>query len=142
MKNPTNLENALYQNAVMGVSAIKKVYPKVTDRKLKNELRSQFNEYKRQTSLISGQLRRKHTQPQEVPLISKLAANAGISYNCYKDNSPANMAKMMINGTNMGIIKVTKALNSSTDDNQRFKSEARNILYKEQKYIDKLKGFL
>ncbi len=142
MKSPTNLENALYQNAVMGATSIKKLYPSVSDTSFKSELRNQFNEYKKQTRVISGQLKRKNAVPEKIPMVSKIIADADIRYNCIKDNSVSNLAKMMLQGTNMGIIKVTQALNNSINDKSSTISEAKSILSKEQKYAERLKSFL
>lgn len=52
MPNQNKLFDALYQNAEMGTSSIKQIFPKVSDTKLKNELRKQLANYQGQENMI------------------------------------------------------------------------------------------
>lgn len=49
---------------------------------------------------------------------------------------------MLIQGTNMGIIKINKALNHTVTASPKLVQEAKDMLKKEQAYIDNLKGYL
>lgn len=142
MKGSANLENVLYQNAAIGASSIKKIYPNVKNKKLKSELKHQFEEYRKQTGLISGQLKSKNLHPAGVPFLTKLAVNADLRLNSVMNNSPGNYVKMMIQGSNMGMIRINQALNNSVGESPRVISEAKSILSKEQRYVNRLKEFL
>ncbi len=142
MSEQNNLFNTLYQNAEMGTRSIKKIFPKVQDSKLKNELRMQLSNYKEQSNQIAGRMKSHNMKPKSLPVMTKLMTDAGISFNCAKDNSTEHIAEMLIQGTNMGVIKINKALNHSVTSNPVLVQEARNMLSKEQQYIDNLKKYL
>ena len=142
MSDQNNLFDALYQNAEMGTDSIKKIFPKIQDTKLKNELRMQLSNYKEQRNQIMCRMKSYNTKPQPVSKITKLMTKTGIALNCAKDNSTEHIAEMLIQGTNMGIIKINKALNKSTNANPKLIQEAKNMLTAEQKYIDNLKSYL
>ena len=68
--------------------------------------------------------------------------SAGIALNCAKDSSSEHIAEMLVQGTNMGIIKINQAINRTSQSNSRFVEEAKIQLKKEQHYIDNLKKYL
>lgn len=142
MYSQEKLYNALYQNAEMGTSSIRKVFPKVQDSKLKSELRMQLSNYKNQTNQLMGEMRSQNMKPEPVPKMTKMMTSMGIAMNCAKDNSTEHIAEMLIQGTNMGVIKINKALNSSVTAAPKLVQEAKLMLSKEQKYIDNLKSYL
>lgn len=142
MSEQSKLYNALYQNAEMGTSSIKKIFPKVYDTKLKNELRMQLSNYKEQTNQIVGKMKSQHLKPQPLPKMVKLMSQIGITLNCAKDKSTEHIAEMLIQGTNMGVIKINKAINHSLTASPKLVQEAKKMLSKEQQYIDNLKSYL
>ena len=141
MKN-TDLINALYQNTEMGISSIKKLYPKIQNNNLKREIKSQLSIYKTQHSEIINSMKSNHISPKKVPIMIKAMTSTGIAFNCAKDSSSEHIAEMLIQGTNMGIIKINQALNRTSHNNHKFVNSAKSILQKEQEYIDNLKKYL
>ncbi|MCL2055183.1 MAG: hypothetical protein FWG90_12245 [Oscillospiraceae bacterium] len=139
---PTDLENALYKNAVTGAAAIKSLYPNVRDRKLERELRGKFKEYQKQSELISGQLRVQNKRPAGPDFMSRFISDADIKLSCMKNSSTENIAKMMYQNSAAGVVKVQHALNNSNGDSQRVVSVAKSVISKEQKFADRLKNFL
>lgn len=142
MSNQNKLFDALYQNAEMGTSSIKQIFPKVSDTKLKNELRKQLANYQGQENMIIGSMRAYNMKPQPLPKTAKLMSKMGICFNCAKDKSTEHIAEMLIQGTNMGIIKINKALNHTVTASPKLVQEAKDMLTREQAYIDNLKGYL
>ncbi len=136
------LINALYQNTEMGISSIKKIYPKIQNTNLKNEVKNQLSNYKTQHNQITRSMKSNDIIPQKVPLMIKAMTSAGIAFNCAKDCSSEHLAEMLIQGTNMGIIKINQALNRTSFANSKFVDEAKSMLQKEQQYIDNLKKYL
>lgn len=136
------LYDALYQNAEMGASSIKQIFPKVNDAKLKNELRKQLSNYRAQENTIIGSMKPYNIKPQPLSAMVKTMSKVGITLNCAKDNSTEHIAEMLIQGTNMGIIKINKALNHTVTASPGLVREAKDMLSKEQAYIDNLKGYL
>lgn len=142
MNEQTKLLNALYQNAEIGTGAIRKIFPKVQDTRLKNELRMQLSNYRDSTNTIAHQMKARNEKPQPASKLTKMMTSAGIAVNCAKDNSTEHIAEMLIQGTNMGVIKINKAINRSSSVNPKVIQEAKTMLSAEQRYIDNLKGYL
>ncbi len=141
MKN-NDLINALYQNTEMGISSIKKIYPKIQNENLKLEIKTQLSNYKTQQKEIINSMKLNHIPPKKVPLMLKAMTSTGIAFNCAKDNSSEHIAEILIQGTNMGIIKINQALNRTSSENHKFVNSAKSMLQKEQEYIDNLKKYL
>jgi hypothetical protein len=142
MSKETDILNSLYENISMGENAVKKVLPKVKDNALKSELQREFRDYKNQCNNISAQLKAENHKPSGAGWWTKAMSSAGIALNCARDSSSQHIAEMMIQGTNMGVIKINKALNAASDASPKVVQEAKNILENQQKYIDNLKAYL
>ena len=69
-------------------------------------------------------------------------SDIGLAVSCAADSSTSNIAKMLIQGTNMGIIRLNKSLNAADDVSESARNEAVDMLKAEQAYIDKLKPYL
>ncbi|MDE7279798.1 MAG: hypothetical protein K2N26_08760, partial [Oscillospiraceae bacterium] len=80
--------------------------------------------------------------PLPLPKTTKLMSKMVICLNCAKDKSTEHIAEMLIQGTNMGIININKALNHTVTASPKLVQEAKDMLSKEQAYIDNLKGYL
>ncbi len=141
MKN-TNLINALYQNTDMGISSIKKLYPKIKNESLKNEMKEQLSNYNQQKKKYINLMKTNKIHVEKISPFIKIMTSTGIAMNCAKDSSSEHIAEMLIQGTNMGIIKINQAMNRTSQANSRFIDEAQMILRKEQQYIDNLKKYL
>lgn len=141
LKN-NELINALYQNADMGITSIKKIYPKIQNRSLKNEVKNQFLNYKQQQNKYVNLMKTDKIAVEKVPLMIKAMTSTGIALNCAKDDSSEHIAEILVQGTNMGIIKINQVLNRTSNSNDRFVDEAKLMLKKEQQYIENLKKYL
>ncbi len=136
------LQNAMYQNATMCCSAIKQVLPAVPDGDLKNELSRQLNSYHNEINTVVSSMRRENNRPQQLPVYKRLTSKAGIALSLARDNSAAHIAQMMMQGTNMGIIQINRALNASKGLSPQTAKQTKQILEREQQNIDSLKRFL
>ena len=141
MKN-INLINALYQNTDMGISSIKKLYPKIKNENLKNEMKEQLSNYKQQKNRCVNLMKENKIHVKKISPFIKVMTSTGIVMNCAKDDSSEHIAEMLIQGTNMGIIKINQAMNRTSQSNSKFITEAQTMLKKEQQYIDNLKKYL
>jgi len=137
-----NLINALYQNTEMGISSIKKLYPEIKNKNLKNEMRNQLKNYKNQQDKILDLMKADNISPEKVPYMIKVMTSLGIAFNCAKNSSSEHIAEMLIQGTNMGVIKINQALNRTSFLNSKYIDDAKIMLRKEQQYIDNMKKFL
>lgn len=138
----SDLQNSLYQNAAMGITALKQIIPEVKNTELKNILIRQYNGYKRQTEMTASQMKAKNLTPSFPPLPSRLMTKAEISVKMKRDSSTENIAKMLIRGTNTGIISLTGELNHTKCNSPEAVQSAKDYLRREQRYIESLKPFL
>ena len=65
-----------------------------------------------------------------------------IKMSTLKDNSRAHIAEMMTQGTVMGITALTRSIHENTEQDERVKELAEELLHLEQDYEKKLKAYL
>lgn len=135
-------QNSVYQNASMGVTALKTMIPMVSDSNVKNLLIKQYNGYKAQKELTAGQMKRHNFTPEEPSVMSQLMTRASVAYRMKRDSSAGNAAKMVIKGTNTGIIELTEKLNHTRCGSPEAIQSAKEYLRREQKNIEGLKPYL
>lgn len=133
--------DALYQNASMGASSIHSVLSKVEDADLHQELENQLSCYQAESQSFRSQIEADQTRPKEIPFWQKASADVGIAVNTLMDSSSQHIAEMMIEGTNMGIVEINKALNNISVSPQ-IQAQAEQMLIQEEQYINRLKTFL
>ena len=142
MNAETNLLSAIYQNADMGCSSIEKIIPKIADNELRSEVTSQLRRYRRSYNRVCSELHAERTEPKKLNPFTKAMSDIGLAVSCAADSSTSNIAKMLIQGTTMGIIRLNKSLNAADDVSESARNEAVDMLKAEQAYIDKLKPYL
>lgn len=135
-------QNSVYQNAAMGITALKQMIPSVKDGNVKNALIRQYNGYKRQTEITARQMKEHNMTPSFPPLASRVMTRAAVAVKMHRDSSGSNAAKMVIKGTNTGIIELTEKLNHTSCDSPEAIASAKEFLKKEQKNIEILKPYL
>lgn len=137
-----DLQNSVYQNAAMGITALRQIIPAVKDHDMKNILIKQYNGYRKQTELTAEQMKARNMVPSFPPLTSRLMTKAMVTMRVKRDHSNQNVAKMLIKGTNTGIMELTQALNNTSCDEPEAIQSAKNYLSREQRYIESLKPYL
>lgn len=142
MNDKEKLLTAVLQNSEMGTSAIRQIFPSVSDSSLRTELRHQLSEYEKQHNNVCRQMQLLHMKGKPISPMAKAMSSVGIAMKAATDNSSQHLAEMLIQGTNMGIIEINKALNSAKDISGSLKSDTKELLRKEQQYIDRLKAYL
>lgn len=134
--------NYIYQNAKMGVVGIDNIKAKIFDDDLKNIIASQRKEYEKITEEASNLLTELGVNEKDISTMSKVMTYVMSNLELLKDDSSSNIAKMMIEGSNKGIIEITKNLNSYTNMNHKVVKLAKKLLATEQHNIEELKIYL
>ncbi|MCC8043110.1 MAG: hypothetical protein LIO69_06325 [Oscillospiraceae bacterium] len=137
-----NLQNGIYKNAEMGITALEKIIPSVSNHNLKSLLVRQYDGYKKQAEKTTEQLKSESITPEKPPLSTTMMSKAGIAMKLAMDDSTSNIAKMLIQGTNMGIIELNKEINRTSEKDGQAVRSAREFLDSEQRYLDQLKTYL
>lgn len=140
--NYRQLQDSVYKNASMGVTALKSMIPMVSDSNVKNLLIRQYNGCKAQKELTARQMKEQGFTPSEPSLMSRMMTMAAINMQLRRDSSGSNAAKMAIKGTNTGIIELTEKLNHTYCSSPETIQSVKEYLRREQKSIESLKPYL
>ena len=81
-------------------------------------------------------------EKQDINPVAKMSSYMMSKMKLMKDSSSSAIAKMMIEGSNKGIIEITEKLNNYPKDDQEIVDLANKLLDIEQKNLDDLKDFL
>ena len=134
--------NYIYQNAKMGVIGIDNIKDKIFDDELKNVIATQKKEYQKIADDASSILNELGLTEKDVSKMAKVSTYVMANLEMLKDDSSSNIAKLMIEGSNKGIIEINKNLNSYNNMNSKIIKLAKKLLATEQHNIDELKKYL
>lgn len=109
----TQLLKYIGKNAKMGGDNLETVLPDIKDERLKETLKSQVAEYRLVERQAKDKLSALGEQPTE-DKITGMCARAMINMKMLMDKSNEHIAEMVVQGSTMGIIDVTKQLKIAT----------------------------
>lgn len=134
----------LYKNVKMGADSIIDLMPKVSDKRLREEMTAELEHYEGFAKDIRAILFADGEEPQEESFMSKLGVKMGVMMNTMMDDTTSHIAEMMIKGATMGITATTKLIreNENTSCSEEALALARRIIGYEEESIERLKEFL
>ena len=141
-ENGKSLAAEIYKNTKMGADSITDLIGHVENEKLRVEMTSELDRYEELASRAAKLSRDRGEEPKEEGALAKAAVKMSMAVNTMADSSASHIAEMMIQGTNMGIIDINKALNGTKNLSPQAAKQAKEMLSREQQYIDSLKRFL
>lgn len=141
-KDDLEILNSIYQNGKMASECIDKISGKCGDEKLKDYIQKQRKHYDNSCEKVARQIRERGGEPSEPPKNQQLMADMGIEMKTMADRSRTNIAKIVYNGTNMGIIDISETVNHAKEADENIISQAKELLSAEERYAQGLKGFL
>ena len=142
MNEDIEMLNYIYQNAKMGVVGIDNIKSSIKDKKLLKIIREQENDYYEICNESMKLLSLSNAERKNVTPITKMMTYMDAKMKLLKDNSDSNIAKMMIEGSNMGIIAVQEKLNNYKGADKKIIKLANRLLEIEQINLDRLKPYL
>ena len=134
--------NVIYENAKMGIVGIDDIKKDIKSEELIKVINEQKNDYYAICTKAMKLLSITNDERKNVSPIAKLMTYIDSRMKLIQDDSDSNIAKMMIEGSNMGIIKLTEHLNNYKGDNKKIISLAENLLEIEKRNLKNLKKFL
>lgn len=134
--------NYIYQNSQMGVNTIKQLIKEVDDPAFKKMLSSQLGEYQLINDEATNQLHKNGQVEKGIPKIAEISTYLTIVMKTLTIRSPEHISEMLIQGSTMGIIDVSKNLKKYPEAAEETKVLANKLLKTEQSNIDQLKNFL
>lgn len=143
MDENIELLNYIHKNAEMGQDSIDELLNIVDDPKFKTMLNGQFKEYKNIFDESEKLLKDYNAEIKNINPIHKIEGNIMLKIKTLNDKSPRNISEMLIQGSTMGTIKMTKRLNqykNKVDSNVY--SLGKKLLHTEEHNIEDCKAFL
>ena len=142
MDGNIELLNYIYQNTEMGKDTLTQLIKMTTDENFKNNLQSQLNEYNSIFKEADEKLKSNNKESKSIGTLTKVSTYISINFNTLINKTPSHMAEMLIQGSTMGIIDITKKIKEYKSQDQTILGLANKLLEFEQKNIDELKNFL
>ena len=130
------------KDSKMGMDALTTVTKKVEDEKLEKLLHEQHNEYQNIFDRTQELLNQHDESIEDVPTMQKVMSWTGIQMNTMNDKSNSQIAELLIQGNDMGVVKGTKLLNHSEFVTPEIENLLSDFVRLQEKNIDDLKKFL
>lgn len=132
----------VYKNAKMAADSIVTVTSKVTDSNLLSDLKDQHSQYESISAKATTNLAKENILPKEKNIASQTAVWSGIQMNTMFDKSPDHIAELMIQGSVMGIIDMTRTIREYDDISDNIKNIGYDLVTAEEKNLQRMKNYL
>lgn len=133
---------AVYRNSQMAYEASSDVLKHCKNNMLFREINREKERYKNVAEQAKNELVKRNEVVEEAAPFGKMMSKMGIAVKTATNQSGHNIAKIMVQGTTMGIIDMQHAVNRSHNADPRIKESAERLLRREQEYCESLKKYL
>ena len=142
MEKDLDFLNYMYKNAKMGIIGINDILSKTKAKEMKDLLYKQKLEYEGICKDVEKILEKKEAKVEDIGMMAKISSSFMSSVKLAEDKSDSMIAKMMIEGTNKGIIEINEKLNNIPNISKEAKKIAMKLLKIEQFNLTELKKYL
>ena len=145
MNGNTEILNFIYQNSEMGIDTLKQLIELTknsTNEEFKNVLKSQYDEYKKIFREAEDMINARGKDPKDINKFAKMSTYLMINLKTLTDKSASHISEMLIQGSTMGIIDVTKRINDYGDADKEILDLAHRLLQFEKDNQEEFKKFL
>ena len=142
-KQNTNIKflNLIYQNAEMGLIGIDTVIKKVEDEKIAKIIQEQRKEYEQFLSDAKKILIKYGAKEEEISKLKEISSKAMAEVMTMK-KSDTEIAKLMMEGNQKGVLEITAELNQYEGDDQDILDLAQRLLATEEHNREEFKQYL
>ncbi|MCI8394838.1 MAG: DUF2383 domain-containing protein [Bacilli bacterium] len=140
--NDIKILNKLYQCAEMGTIGIESVIDKAHQEEFRNTLHSQKEEYDKIGDQIVSILKKYGCEEKHIGTMAKKSSEMMSEMKTKIDDSDSQIAKMMMEGNNKGIIEVAKLKNEYEGTDEEIMELMEHFLKTEQHNLDEMKKYL
>ena len=139
-----NLEmlEEIFKGAKMGMNATKLVMDKTKDTDLKNKLTGQYGSFSKTAQKAEEMLISNNKIPEESGMMEKAMLWSSVQLNSMLDTDASHIAEMVINGSTMSIVSMTKKLNELPEASPEVRTLAKDFIHDQEHYIGEMKSFL
>ena len=134
--------NKIYENATMGGESVSMLVEKVKDKDVLLELQRQHSEYTKIAGDTVKALAKEKAIPKEQSPISKIGLWSGVQMNTLTDRSNDKIAEMMIQGSTMGIIDLSRLMKEYSDISEDYRKIGQELIKLEEDGSQRMKQFL
>lgn len=138
----TEFLTKIYQNAKMGCDSISYVSEKSKDEDLKQSLLKQHEQYSNVAQDAAELLNEKGEPAKDKNPMSKAMLWSGVQMNTLADKSSDHIAEMMIQGSMMGVIDLSRDLKRYSDTDSSVQKLGEKLIDIEEKNIQNMKDYL
>ncbi len=143
MADEKELLEAISETADMGCESLRQVLDKIEDAGLKHALQTQLLEYEKHFSAASKLLEVYGESATRISPVAKINSRITSDFKTmFADNPNSKIAEMVMQGSTMGVTKVTKALHEYHGNNEEIKTLAERMIKTEEANIEEMKKFL
>lgn len=136
------LLNEVVKNAEMGRTTAHQLLSIAQENQMKDHLHKELATYedvaKRAHAMLAVEGQGAKTQSK----LTKWSAHMGIAMKTMTDQSSQHLAEMLMQGAQMGVTDMTKAIKANPDANPGAVALAQRLQHAENQYLGELKGFL
>ena len=142
MEQGNALLQFVHKNAEMGRGTIPQVLEAVEEPKLRAALKGQLGEYVTIAGRAEKLMRQRGIAPSETGEMREFMSGMMIRAQTLTDKSPSHVAEMMIRGSTMGTIQMTRELHRWEAAEEETIALAKKLLQIEERNIQQMKKFL
>ncbi len=142
MDSPAYILNEINKGIKMGMNSISDVSEKVTDDNFRQDLKFQYDQYNKILNRVNSELSKYDDFPKELNPMQKAMGWMSVEFNTMEDKSSSKIAEMMLQGTNMGIIKGVKLLNHNPNTDAPVKNILTEFVQFQENTVEQLKKYL
>ncbi|MDE6020823.1 MAG: hypothetical protein K2H01_07510, partial [Ruminococcus sp.] len=118
------------------------ILPKTKNEKLSQELHKQMDYYKQQKALLNEQMLQNNVTPESQGTMAKICTDMNVALHSIGGIDTHEIAKLMVQGTNMGIIQMLQTMNRNPDVPDTIRRQGKEMIRREEAYIERLKPYL
>ena len=132
----------IYKGAEMGHEEISQLMRESDDVGFLRTLDSQRDEYRQVMDEAQRLMHERGGQTKGIGAMQKMSSQAVTSMKTLTDNSSSKLAEMMIQGSTMGVTKMTRYIGELREIDGEVSSLSRKLLDTEENNIEQMKKFL
>ncbi|MCM1090975.1 MAG: hypothetical protein NC092_02605 [Butyrivibrio sp.] len=126
----------------MGMASVKKMREYVENPKLNNLLEAYGEKHRGLEGRISGILSKYGEEESSPSKMAEMMANMEMSMKMFMHPDDHEVAKLMMDGCNMGIQSVSEYVNKYPDASKESQDVAKDLIKIEEDFMQEMKGFV
>ena len=142
MNETVQLLQDVVRNARTGLDAVSQLEKRAEGERMRAELRAEARRYEAMARDGAAALREAGGEPEPSGAMARAGMWMGIEMETLTDRSDAHIAEVVVQGANMGVIEMTKSLNSYGGADSRARDMANGFVNCQNQIIERQKGFL